>query len=113
MEPIHILPGIPTNVDAAKNKSRQRSNEKIGTTIAIMTVSFYVTWTPFAIRCVLGILQFDVIPLFSGLALLFAKLGVIVNPLLYIFQNQEVSIVLIQNKHNYKLELSKFILAIL
>lgn len=89
LTPIEILPGT-ANIESIRNKTRQRSSNNIGTTIAIMTVSFYVTWTPYAIRCILGILQFDDLPIFSGLALLFAKLGVVVNPLLYIFRNEEV-----------------------
>ena len=92
LTPIDILPGA-ANLEAVRNKSRQRSGTtgNIGGTVAIMTVSFYVTWTPYAIRCILGMLQLDVSPIFSGIALLFAKLGVVVNPLLYIFHNQEVS----------------------
>ena len=72
-------------------RGRQRSNTTIAKTMTIMTVSFYVCWTPYAIRCMLTMfgIRLSVIP--ASLALLFAKLGVIINPLIYIFYNKEVS----------------------
>ena len=90
MEPVNNVDSS-TNFGSTSKRSRCRSNTRIGTTIAIMTVSFYVCWIPFAIRCILSMLQYDVETTFAGLTLLFAKFGVIVNPLLYIFHNQEVS----------------------
>ena len=71
---------------------RIRSNTAIAKTIGIMTISFYVCWTPYAMRSILELFGFELSNIPSALALLFAKLGVIVNPLIYIFYNKEVSL---------------------
>ena len=69
---------------------RIRSNIAIAKMIGIMTVSFYVCWTPFAVKCILAIQQIQLTAVVAGLALLLAKLGVIINPLIYIFNNNDV-----------------------
>ena len=68
-----------------------RSNKTVACTVMIMTVGFYVCWTPYAIRCVLDMFGVDLTALLSSLTLLFAKLGVVINPCIYIFHNKEVS----------------------
>ena len=78
---------------AANERPKTRSISNIGSTIAIMTISFYVCWTPYAIKCILAILQIHLSPVLSGLAILFAKLGVVINPLIYIFNNKDVSLI--------------------
>ena len=59
--------------------------------ISIMTLSFYICWTPYAFRCILGMLGFDLNAELSGVSIMLSKLGVIINPVLYIFYNKEVS----------------------
>ena len=58
--------------------------------IAMMTASFYVCWTPYVARAIFEL--FGAVPSahLSVLVLLFAKLGVIINPIMYIFSNKEV-----------------------
>ena len=75
-----------------QSMGRIRSNTAIAKTIGIMTVSFYVCWTPYAMRSILELFGFKLTNIPSALALLIAKLGVIVNPLIYIFFNKEVSL---------------------
>ena len=55
-----------------------------------MTVSFYISWTPYAINSLLLIFGFDVTMTLSISSLLFAKSGAVINPLIYIFANKEV-----------------------
>lgn len=38
-------------------------------------------------------MQIHLSPVLSGLAILFAKLGVVINPLIYIFNNKDVSLI--------------------
>ena len=56
----------------------------------MMTASFYVCWTPYEARAIFEL--FGAVPSahLSVLVLLFAKLGVIINPIMYIFSNKEV-----------------------
>ena len=68
-----------------------RSTGKIESMIAMMTFSFYVCWTPYAIKVILELCGIPLSVTQSLLLLVFAKLGVIVNPILYIFYNKEVS----------------------
>ena len=65
--------------------------------IAMMTFSFYVCWTPYAIKVILELFGIPISVPQSLLLLGFAKLGVIVNPILYIFYNKEVINILIIN----------------
>ena len=60
--------------------------------IGIMTLSFYLCWTPYAVRCILGMVGVELNAKLSGISILFSKLGVIMNPLVYIFYNKEVSL---------------------
>ena len=69
---------------------RKRSNKNIASTIAMMTLSFYVCWTPYAIRAILELFGVQLSVVLSVSTLVFAKLGVIINPILYIFYNKEV-----------------------
>ena len=73
-----------------RRKSRRRTATATSV-VAIMTISFYLIWTPYAIVSLMGILGAYVPAAASVLALLFAKLGVIGNPIIYIFFNKEVT----------------------
>lgn len=57
-----------------------------------MTASFYICWTPYAIKCILAMFGVNLTKAPSALVLLFAKLGIVVNPIIYIFNNKEVSV---------------------
>ena len=65
--------------------------------IAMMTLSFYVCWTPYAIKVILELFGIPLSVAQSLLLLVFAKLGVMVNPILYIFYNKEVINILLIN----------------
>ena len=60
--------------------------------MGVMILSFYLCWTPYAIRCILGMVEVELNAKLSGISILFSKLGVIMNPLVYIFYNKEVSL---------------------
>ena len=60
--------------------------------MGVMILSFYLCWTPYAIRCILGMVEIELNAKLSGISILFSKLGVIMNPLVYIFYNKEVSL---------------------
>ena len=77
-----------------KSLVRQASQKRLSTATSVltmMTISFYICWTPYAIYSLLTILGVTVSIVPSMLALLFAKSGVVVNPIIYIFFNKEVS----------------------
>ena len=59
--------------------------------VAIMTVSFYICWLPYAITSTITMFGISVAFVFSVPSFLFAKLGVLANPIIYIFFNQEVN----------------------
>ena len=74
---------------STKRSSKSRSTNAT-LMISLMTSSFYLCWTPYALRCILGMLGFDLNAELSGVSILISKLGVIINPVLYIFYNKEV-----------------------
>ena len=79
------------NSDVRKiNKMKKNSDFTIASTIGIMTASFYICWTPYAIRCILSMFGVDLPAVVSGVTILFAKFGIVINPLVYIFYNNEV-----------------------
>ena len=56
-----------------------------------MTLGFYFCWTPYAINCIAAMAGSS-LPRNAGvIAILFAKSGTIINPILYIFLNKDVS----------------------
>ena len=87
----HGCSEIKSQYTRQESMGRIRSNTAIAKMIGIMTVSFYVCWTPYAMRSILELVGFKLSHIPSTLSLLFTKLGVIVNPLIYIFFNKEVS----------------------
>ena len=76
---------------STKRSSSKRRLTNATVVISIMTLSFYICWTPYALRCILGMLGFDLNAELSGVSIMLSKLGVIINPVLYIFYNKEVS----------------------
>ena len=87
----HGCSEIKSQYTRQDSMGRIRSNTAIAKMIGIMTVSFYFCWTPYAMRSILELFGFKLSNIASTLSLLFSKLGVIVNPLIYIFFNKEVS----------------------
>ena len=85
--------GCAITADQNRYLLRQRiSKRKFNATITItlMTSAFYITWMPYAVKCILAMLGLDLNLRLSALTILFAKLGVILNPIIYIFYNKQV-----------------------
>ena len=75
-------------------RAHRRSVERkfaASSAIAIMTAGFYVCWSPYAIKCILSIVDIQVSVLPSIFAVLITKLEVIINPIIYIFSNNQVT----------------------
>ena len=51
--------------------------------VQVMTLSFYVTWTPYAIESTLTMIGFNISHDIKIYAILLTKFGVVVNPLLF------------------------------
>ena len=68
--------------------SKRKANATL--TITLMTSAFYITWMPYAVKCILAMLGLDLNLRLSALIILFAKLGVVFNPIIYIFYNDQV-----------------------
>ena len=72
---------------------RQRQSKrkfKATLTITLMTAAFYITWMPYAVKCILAMLGLDLNLRLSVLTILFAKLGIVSNPIIYILYNKQV-----------------------
>ena len=83
------------SVTRMKSIHGQRSQKRVTTAtsvVAVMTISFYLCWTPYATISLMSILSFSITVAASVVALLFAKLGVVGNPIIYIFFNKDVNI---------------------
>ena len=59
--------------------------------IVSMTLTFYFSWLPYAINALLTMSGVLIPHVANVLAILFAKSGTVINPVLYIFFNQDVS----------------------
>ena len=82
----------PPNYVSAKIESAQPTSARtVFSTITFMTASFYICWTPYAIRCIIELLGYPLPSVVYSLTVLFAKFGVVINPVLYIFYNKEVN----------------------
>ena len=73
-------------------KNARKGQHKLRLLIMSMTVSFYISWTPYATVCILSMLGISSPRLGNILSILFAKTGTVINPILYIYFNKEVRI---------------------
>ena len=69
-----------------------RNQRKLTFLISATTLSFYITWTPYAIGSVLAMSSTLTHKNVRAISILFAKSGIVFNPILYIFFNKDVSI---------------------
>ena len=60
--------------------------------VVLLTLSFYASWMPYAIKSVVHLTGYDSNKAFSLVAMVLPKTGVIINPILYIFFNKSVRI---------------------
>ena len=58
-----------------------------------MTLSFYLCWMPYALNCILTLCGVSVPHVTNVFATLLAKTGVVINPVIYIFFNKDVSFI--------------------
>ena len=77
------------NESSRKFDKRQRKTTFL---LLIMTISFYVSWTPYAINSILAMSGVGLPRLVNVIAILCSKSGTVINPILYIFYNKNVSI---------------------
>ena len=82
--------GTTLNTIIQKQQTMQR---RVTILASSMTLSFYITWMPYAIDCILSMSGVEIAHATNVYAILFAKTGTVVNPILYIFLNKDVSIV--------------------
>ena len=73
-------------------KIQEMQQRKITLLILSMTISFYLCWTPFAINGLLAMASVLPHRVIIISATLFAKVGTILHPILYVFLNKEVVI---------------------
>ena len=76
-----------------QSKQKNKSQRKLTFILLTMTFSFYLTWTPYAANSFLSMIGILTPKLIQILAILFAKSGTVINPILYIFFNKEVSFI--------------------
>ena len=82
------------NETEAKAKARQKAEEGLRQLTILttsMTMSFYLSWTPYAFNCILNMAGVLIPHVANIIAILFAKCGTVINPTLYIFCNKGVS----------------------
>ena len=60
--------------------------------ILLMTVSFYITWTPYATESTLTMIGFNISHLIKIFAILLTKIGIVINPLLFRYFEKKVMI---------------------
>ena len=75
----------------AKIRAQKFAQRKQTVLLTTMTLSFYFTWLPYAINCLLT-MSGGLVPYIADvIAILFAKSGAVINPILYIYFNKDVS----------------------
>ena len=91
---LHLKKQRNISIISKVGRAHRRSVERkfaASSAIAIMTAGFYVCWSPYAIKCILSIVNIQVSVLPSIFAVLITKLEVIINPIIYIFSNNQVT----------------------
>ena len=69
----------------------KRNQRKLAFLISATTLSFYITWTPYAVGSILAMASTMTNRKIRAVSILFAKSGIVLNPILYIFFNKDVS----------------------
>ena len=82
---------LSRNRRASSVKQKQKRQRRMTILVVVMTLSFYVTWTPYAVISFMAMLEVMPSQVANFLAIHFCKSGVIVNPVLYIWFNNSVS----------------------
>ena len=82
-------------------KKQQKMQRRVTILASSMTISFYITWMPYAIDCILSMSGIKIAHATNVYAILFAKTGTVVNPILYIFLNKDVSISYFSQEYRY------------
>ena len=71
-------------------KRAQKQQRKLTITIILMTLAFYLTWILYAINCLLAMSGIILPHAYNVIAVLVAKSGIVINPIIYIFFNNNV-----------------------
>ena len=78
----------PVSDSIRKEAKMQRKLTLLST---LMTFAFYLSWMPYALVCLIVMGGVNIPRRYQMFASLFAKSGTLVNPILYIFFNKDVS----------------------
>ena len=81
---------LSTNSCPATRKD-DRTHRRLTILTVSMTFTFYLSWTPYAVCSLFTIFQRSLSHLPNVIAILMAKSGTVINPILYIFLNNDVS----------------------
>ena len=82
-------------------KRNHRSHRRLTLLTVSMTLTFYISWAPYALTSFLTIIGHSLPHLPNVIAILLAKSGTVINPILYIFLNNDVSICKIKRSAYY------------
>jgi urease accessory protein UreF len=83
-------PDLSRNDSVLSNKPQQKRQRKLTILVGLMTLSFYLCWTPYAVNSFLAMTGVILPQAANVLAVVFTKTGVVLNPVLYIFFNNSV-----------------------
>ena len=72
-------------------KKGRNMQKRLTILTASKTISFYLCWMPYALNCILTMCGIRVLHATNVFATLLAKSGVVINPVIYIFFNKDVS----------------------
>ena len=84
----HKTKDQPVSDSIRKEAKMQRKLTLLST---LMTFAFYLSWMPYALVCLIVMSGVNIPRRYQMFASLFAKSGTLVNPILYIFFNKDVS----------------------
>ena len=83
---------IDANIDLTRWKNHIKIEKSWRSMILLMTVSFYITWTPYATESTLTMIGFNISHLIKIFAILLTKIGIVINPLLFRYFEKKVMI---------------------
>ena len=72
-------------------RKEEKMQRKLTLLSTLMTLAFYLSWMPYALVCLLVMSGVMIPKRYQMFASLFAKSGTLINPILYIFFNKDVS----------------------
>ena len=98
MQPVKSQP--PSQVSHGRLATARKPEKQVTRMVVVMIVAFMVAWTPYATFAILVTIYptIELDPRLSSIPAFFSKTAAVYNPVIYVFMNKQVTLLLLLYK---------------